>query len=142
MRRNLLLIVSFFVLSLGIFGSTTAVYAADCYIVSESVGIVCNSEAPEAQFVKPKPFADSFLPYVSYAKLSDFANVYAGPSAGSGVVRNVGDGFLFVTLQGVVENAEGTWYAINFNEYVHSDDIRIVDDSEFTGFESSRPKTL
>ncbi|MEM7332183.1 MAG: L,D-transpeptidase [Chloroflexota bacterium] len=135
MRRKLLVIFSFIFLAVGLFGQNTAVYAVDCYVMSESVGIVCNTEAPQAQFVKPKPFADSFLPYVSYARLNDYADVFAGPSAGSGIVENVGDGFLFVTLQGVVENSEGTWYAINYNEYVRAEDIRLVDDSEFTGFE-------
>lgn len=79
-------------------GSNLA-YAAKCYSLSAATGFVCESDPPEPTFVKPDPFADSFLPYVTYARLADNANVYAGPSYGSGVVRNVGDGFLFSTIQ-------------------------------------------
>lgn len=135
MRRIFLLSFVFLFLAVGLVVQTTAVYAVDCYIMSETAGIVCDSEAPAVKFVKPEPFADSFLPYVTYAKLADFADVYAGPSAASGIVRNVGDGFLYSTLQGVVQNGEGTWYAINHGEYVRAEDLRLVDDSEFTGFE-------
>ncbi|KAA3664510.1 MAG: murein L,D-transpeptidase [Chloroflexi bacterium] len=115
-------------------GSNLA-YAAKCYSLSAATGFVCESDPPEPTFVKPDPFADSFLPYVTYARLADNANVYAGPSYGSGVVRNVGDGFLFSTIQGVVEGENGLWYVINFDEFVHESDLRLVDDSEFTGFE-------
>ena len=106
-------------------------FAAKCYSLSPANGFVCESDPPEPTFVKPDPFADSFLPYVTYAKLADLANVYASPSYGSEIVRNVGDGFLFSTIQGVVEAEDGLWYAINHGEYVHENDLRLVDDSEF-----------
>ena len=113
--------------------------AADCYL-QEGV-YVCDTSLPQPTFVAPEPLANSFLPRVMYVKLADFANVYAGPSSGSGLVRNVGDGFLFSTVQAVVENEGQTWYMINFDEYVQASEARIVEDSEFTGFEiKNRPE--
>lgn len=112
--------------------------AAECYLVSDAVGVVCETETPPATFEKPDPFADSFLPYVSYVRQRDNTNVYAGPSAASGVVRNVGDGFLYATVQGAVQNEEGLWYAINYNEYMRAEDLILVDDSDFTGMEVKR----
>ena len=115
--------------------------AAKCYIQSDEIGHVCEAEPPQPVFTKPQPFADSFLPYQTYARLKDNINVYAGPSAGSGIVRNVGDGFLYATIQGAVE-AEGTlWYVLNYGEYVRAEDLTLVDASEFTGIEiKSQPE--
>jgi hypothetical protein len=62
-------------------------------------------------------------------------NVYAAPSITAPVVRNVGDGFLFATVQHQLEQNGETWYMINYDEYVRADDLRIVEDSEFAGFE-------
>ncbi|MCA9997402.1 MAG: hypothetical protein KDE56_16700, partial [Anaerolineales bacterium] len=113
--------------------------AADCYL-QEGV-YVCDTSLPQPTFVAPEPLANSFLPRVMYVKLADFANVYAGPSTGSPLVRNVGDGFLFSTVQAVVENEGQTWYMINFDEYVQASEARVVEDSEFTGFEiKNRPE--
>lgn len=113
--------------------------AADCSLLE---GIyVCDSVASQPTFSEPEPFANSFLPGVVYVKLADFANVYQGPSAASGLVRNVGDGFLYSTVQAVVQNEGQTWYMINYDEFVVADDVRVVDDSEFTGFEiKTRPE--
>ena len=69
------------------------VSAAKCFVQSDEIGHVCEAEPPQAVFSKPQPFADSFLPYQTYARLNDNVNVYAGPSGSSGIVRNVGMAF-------------------------------------------------
>ncbi len=111
--------------------------ATECYLHSAAVGYVCDSESVSEVFVEPQPFADSFLDSITYAKLADYANVYPEPTTAVSPIRNVGDGFLFVTVQAVIENETGTWYMINFNEFVREEELRLVDDSEFTGFEIS-----
>ncbi len=122
--------------AIGLFGAIGSVTAAKCYVHPDpSVGFVCESETPEAAFSKPEPFADSFIDQATFARLHDNVNVFAGPSYGSGVVRNVGDGFLYATIQGAVSGEGGTWYVINFNEYIFQDDLTLVENSEFTGFE-------
>ena len=113
--------------------------AADCGL-HEGV-YVCDTKSSQPSFVAPEPFANSFLSSVVYVKLADFANVHQGPSAASPLVRNVGDGFLYSTVQAVVQNEGQTWYMINYEEFVLADEVRVVDDSEFTGFEiKTRPE--
>ena len=67
--------------------------------------------------------------------MNDLINVHAGPSRAEPIVRNVGDGFLFSTLQAAERKMTlvSLWYMINPGEYVLADDLRVVEDSEFTG---------
>jgi hypothetical protein len=115
--------------------------AAKCFIQSEEIGHVCDAEPPQPVFSKPQPFANSFLPSQTYARLHDNINVYAGPSSGSGIVRNVGDGFLFATIQGAVEGEGTLWYVINYGEYVRASDLTVVGATEYTAKEhKSQPE--
>lgn len=111
----------------------TPAQAARCYYHSESMGHVCTDELSTPVFEEPLPLPDSFLPGRVYARLSDNINVYAQPSTAAPVVRNVGDGFLFATVRNRLESEGQVWYMINFDEYVRASDLRIVEDSEFTG---------
>jgi hypothetical protein len=95
-------------------------------------------ESSEPTFVEPEPVAGSFLPDRTYARLQDNTNVYPEPSTAVPPLRNVGDGFLFVTVQGAVEREGQLWYIINPGEYVKAEDLRIAGDSEFTGVEVNR----
>ncbi|MCA9962343.1 MAG: L,D-transpeptidase [Chloroflexota bacterium] len=108
-------------------------YAANCYVYTDSIGHVCTGEATQPTFVQPEPFADSFISHRTYARLNDLINVYAAPSLTAPIVRNVGDGFLFVTVQNAVESEGELWYVINYDEYVRASDLRVVDDSSFAG---------
>ncbi|VAW41151.1 hypothetical protein MNBD_CHLOROFLEXI01-3417 [hydrothermal vent metagenome] len=141
MRRLLRWSIPLLIIMFGFaFWSDTAA-AAKCFIQSDDIGIVCESEPPQPGFSKPQPFADSFLPYETYARLADNVNVYADPSGGSGIVRNAGDGFLFVTIQAAVESEGTLWYMINYGEYVRAEDLTIVEISEFAGMEvKSQPE--
>ncbi len=112
---------------------TQSATAVSCYYHSDDVDYVCNSEPEASNFVEPQPFPDSFLERATYARLKDLINVYPEPTTAVPPVRNVGDGFLFVTVQ-AVENHNGVnWYMINLNEWVKEEDLTVVDDSEFTG---------
>ena len=113
---------------------TTTVQAADCYVYTDSVGHVCTTEEDQPTFVEPEPFSDSVIERATYARLGDLIDVYSGPSSSAPVERNVGDGFLFSTIQNVVESEGQTWYTINPDEFVRAEDLRLVNDSEFTGF--------
>jgi hypothetical protein len=125
-----------------IFGLTPVAKAAECYFFSGSVGYVCESE-PESTgpdtFVTPQLPADTILGRIPYARQADNANIYTEPSRSAAPIRNVGDGFLFVTVHSWQKEADGaTWYQINRGEYMHEDDIRLVDASPFQGVEIRR----
>jgi hypothetical protein len=126
------LIASLFILG-GIWFTRTAA-AAKCYF-EEGVGYVCDAEPEQPVFVKADPFADSILPSQKYARLKDLINVYAEPSMSSPIVRNVGDGFLFATIQGARENEGRLWYNINWGEWVRAEDLTLVEMSDFSGVE-------
>lgn len=111
------------------------VSAANCYVYLDGVGTVCTGEASQPTFVEPEPKSDSVLRHRTYARLSDLVNVYTAPSLAAPIARNVGDGFLYSTVQGAVESEGQTWYMINPDEYVRSEDLHIVSDSSFTGYE-------
>lgn len=111
-------------------------WASDCYFFSEEVGFVCDAEPPQPLFVEPEPFADSFLDEIQYARLHDLINVYSSPSLASPIVRNVGDGFLYVTIRTPILGDDGlVWYMINFGEYVQGKDLTLVNHSQFTGYQ-------
>lgn len=108
--------------------------AASCFFHSEAIGYVCEAEPPPPLFSQPAPFAGSFLEDMTYARLHDLIDVYPEPTTAVPPVRNVGDGFLYATVQGAVRNDEGElWYAINHGEYVRADDLHLVEISEFAG---------
>jgi len=109
--------------------------AANCYYMAPDVGYVCDAQPVASVFVEPQEFPDSPLERAFYGRLKDFTNVYPEPSTAVAPVRNVGDGFLFSTIQAVEVHNDTTWYMINLGEWVQEKDIILVDDSEFTGFE-------
>jgi hypothetical protein len=84
-------------------------------------------------FDEPASFDDSLFGKVVYGRLVDNANIYPQPSRTMAPVRNVGDGFLYASLNyWEVVNGE-TWYQINSGEYVHEDDFTPIDASDFQG---------
>ena len=114
---------------------TDAAEAASCYLHSPDVGYVCDSKPEPSIFVEPQPFPDSPTERTVYARLMDFTNVYPQPTTTVAPVRNVGDGFLFVTIQAVEEHEGQNWFMINLGEWVQEQDLILVDVSDFTGFE-------
>lgn len=128
-------------LLIGLLLSSAPVGAAGCYFYSQDVSYVCDSDPVESIFVEPQKFPDSPLDRAIYARLMDFTNVYPQPTTATAPVRNVGDGFLFVTVQAVEVHNGQTWFMINLNEWVREEDLILVDDSNFTGFEiHAQPK--
>jgi hypothetical protein len=109
--------------------------AADCYYHSPAADYVCDSAPRPAMFVEPQPFVDSPIERATYARLADMTDVYPEPSTAAAPVRNVGDGFLFATIQAVEEHDGETWFMINLNEWVREENITLVDKSHFTGYE-------
>jgi L,D-transpeptidase catalytic domain len=143
-----------------VFGLATPAFADDCmptigantfeYIchrddVADSNDGTTGSESEDSiadRFIVPAPREDSLIDRRWYGRLADNANVYAEPSRSAAIVRNVGDGYLFATVNSWADNDAGeTWYNINYGEYVHQDDINLVDQSDFQGVEiSSQPE--
>jgi hypothetical protein len=109
--------------------------AVSCYFHSPAAGYVCNSAPEPSIYVEPQPFVDSPIERATYGRLADMANVYPEPSTAVPPVRNVGDGFLFATVQAVEEHNGEYWYMINLGEWVREEDITLVEKSTFTGYE-------
>lgn len=122
--------------------ATAPVQAANCYIVSDAVGYACSVEPVSAvlsPFVTPESPPDTLFGGRQYGRLADNANVYPEPTRAVTSLRNVGDGYLFATVNRWFDNDAGeTWYEINYGEFVHEDDIRLVDPSPFQGVEVMR----
>ncbi|MBK8985703.1 MAG: L,D-transpeptidase [Chloroflexi bacterium] len=112
------------------------VLAANCYTYTSSIGLVCEAEPSQPTFVEPQSPIGSFIPTQQYARLNDNIWVYSEASLSSPQVRNVGDGYLFVTFTWWVTGDDGNrWYVINPGEYVRAEDLRVHEDSEFSGVE-------
>ena len=109
--------------------------ASECshYLLPGSA--TCSAESlPDSQtFVTPETIDDTLLGRRVYARLVDNANVYPEPSRGVAPVRNVGDGFLYVTVNYWEKINGETWYQINNGEFVHEDDILQIPASDFRG---------
>jgi hypothetical protein len=84
-------------------------------------------------FVTPAARPDSVLGRYVIGRQADNANVYAGPSRSAAVVRNVGDGFLYATINRWQEVNGERWYQINPGEYMHEDDLKLVQVADFQG---------
>lgn len=138
MRRNLRLLFA-----VGIFAlfpaAVSPVLAANCYFWEGIGEYICDSEAKPAAaspFVTPVTPEDTLFGRRWYGRLADNTNVYSEPARASTVVRNVGDGYLFATVKRWFDNDAGEkWYEINHNEYVHADDLTLVEPAAFQGVE-------
>lgn len=137
-----------FVLGSAVLGLSAIVSGAEafdsyCFPLENGEQYVCSFVATQPQFVKPEPVRDEFVMTQEYGRLADFANVHNGPSRSSEIVRNVGDGFLFVTTNGRMKDPDTGewWYMINLGEFVHPDDIKITQQSTFRGVEVTRQPT-
>lgn len=111
--------------------------AATCFWLDDIVGYVCSPEPAPArplQFMTPELPDNSLFGRRWYGRLADNANVYPEPTRAAGPIRNVGDGYLFATVNRWFKNHVGeTWYEINAGEFVHEDDIRLGEPSDFQG---------
>lgn len=107
--------------------------AVDCVSPLNPYTFDCDLDFFSHIYDTPVTVADSPFFETHYARLADNANVYPQPSRSVAPIRNVGDGFLFVTLYGWERINGETWYQINEGEYMHEDDIRPVTASDFHG---------
>ena len=116
---------------------TFPVWAATCLSPDHVGGIVCNDEtglSEPLQFMLLDLPDDTLFGRRWYGRLADNANVYPEPTRAVAPVRNVGDGYLFATVNRWFKNEAGeTWYEINGGEYVHENDISLVQPSDFQG---------
>jgi hypothetical protein len=98
---------------------------------------VCDGrvDSTPQQFEAPAPREDSFLNYVHYVYVEDNINVYNSPSMAAPVVYNVGTGYLYATIHGQVQNEGISWYKLNQDEYIRTEDAVPVEVSEFHGVE-------
>jgi len=134
-----ILFVSAFVLVASLLLAVRTTNAGECFHFSDDVGFVCDGriEVAAPQFVEPELPEVSLLNKVLYAYMEDNINIYPEPNLASPPLRNVGEGFLYITIQGKVEANGQLWYAINPGEFALADDIRVVTASDFRGMEIS-----
>ncbi|MFK7804242.1 MAG: L,D-transpeptidase [Anaerolineae bacterium] len=137
--RNIVILGAVFT-GFSLFSSAAEAFETYCFPLENGEEYVCSFIATEPQFVKPDPVQDEFVLTTKYGRLADFTNVHRHPSASSEIVRNVGDGFLYVTTQGLFQDPDtgDWWYMINLGEYVHRDSLKIAEQSTFRGVEVTR----
>lgn len=98
---------------------------------------VSNTEG--ALFLEPDSAEDTLYGNRWYGRLADYTDIYPEPTRSVAPSRNSDDGFVYVTImQRLTNDAGETWYQINFNEFVHADDIETSPVSEFRGVELAR----
>lgn len=136
-RINLLIAAAFTVAALLLARHSVFAATASCYVLSAEVGYVCDTDPPPAKFMAPAPVPDSILTKLRYGRIADLANVHAEPSMSSPIVRNVGDGYLFSSIEDIANNNEEgrLWYKINYGEWVRQEDFTMATPSQFTGLE-------
>ncbi|MEM9777008.1 MAG: L,D-transpeptidase [Chloroflexota bacterium] len=124
------------VFGMSLFSSAAEALAPYCFPMEDGEQYICSFVTHQPQFTRPEPVRDDFVITQTYGRLADYANVHAAPGRDSEIVRNVGDGFLFVTTRGMFQDSNGEWWhMINLGEYVHRDDIKMTDQSTFRGVE-------
>lgn len=137
MNRTVAIIGSVFALSIALLLMAQPANAGDCFYYSDDVGFVCDGrmESTPEQFEKPDLPEESLLDKVLYAYMEDNINIYPEPNLAVPPLYNVGEGFLYVTIQGQVDVGGQRWYAINPGQYALAEDIRLVTVSDFHGVE-------
>ncbi|MDA0244807.1 MAG: L,D-transpeptidase [Chloroflexi bacterium] len=110
----------------------TAAANVGCYLYSAEVGMVCSAaEQPLPIFAAPVQPLNSPLRVLTHARQADNANVYSEPNGS--IVRNVGDGYLFASLQGQTQVDGVTWYQINPGEWMKASDLTMATATTFQG---------
>ena len=134
MRIVILLFLALSILVV-VFAAVQPVRAGQCFHFSDEIGFVCDGrmDAAPAQFDKADLPEKSLLDTVTYAYMEDNINIYPEPSLASQPVYNVGEGFLYVTIQSSLNSEGQHWYQINPGEYALAEGIRLVEASDFRG---------
>ena len=130
-------VVLFCLIFLGSLAFSQSVESASCFYYSDEIGYVCDGrmEPEPDQFEDPDPREDSLLDWVRYAYMEDNINVYPEPNLAAPPLYNVGDGFLYITIQRKLEANGHSWYQINPNQFALADGIRLVETPNFHGAE-------
>jgi hypothetical protein len=141
MRRPIYLLLIALLFAVLYLSGTSPADAAGCapfYAQGSNLCRLILAAEPET-FVTPERPANSLYGQRTYAWLEDNANVYPAPDRSVAPKRNVGVGYLYVTVnRSLVNEAGETWYEINSGEYVFEDDVHVVKASSFQGVATQR----
>jgi hypothetical protein len=109
--------------------------AGRCYVARPSGDVVCDArlESGPAQFERPQPRRYSLLDRTTYAYMEDNINIYPEPNLASTPIRNVGQGYLWVTLHGELEANGHRWVEVNRGEYALAEHFRKAEVPGFRG---------
>lgn len=137
MIRAVIAILGFLLLLVALSLAAQPVSAGNCFYFSEDVGFVCDGrmDSEPEQFQQPDLPGESLLDRVLYAYMEDNINIYPEPNLAAPPIYNVGEGFLYVTIQSKVNVGGQRWYLINPGQYAIAEDIRLVTASDFRGVE-------
>lgn len=141
------LFLSFVGLIITLMATTSHALAAGCNLPLEIIDL-CSDQVKiheplreskgSSLFLTPEQPDSTLFNRRWYGRLADNSNVYPNPSRDSIPLRNVGDGYLFASIQRQLQNDAGeTWYEINPGEYVIGDDLQVAQVSGFQGVETT-----
>ncbi len=135
MKRFILAATAVF-LTIIFLSTTQAAKAAICHYVSDDIGYVCEADTDAPTFVTPIIPEDSLYNDIDYARLNDLINVYPEPTTAVAPLYNVGDGYLWSTVDGPITGDDGNlWYVMNQGEYIRAEDAKVYPISQFLGVE-------
>lgn len=149
MMKRIVSVLVILLLMMTFLATTSVALAGVCVTPLEFGDTFCKDRAVTSRswsrttdptwYTVPAVPKDSLFGRRQYGRLADNANVYASATRSSTVIRNVGDGYLFASVRWQFANDAGeTWYEINYGEYVHGDDLRLVTASDFQGVQIDR----
>lgn len=119
--------------------SVQSIEAAGCLQPGRGMDLCDLTPLPEDEvppYVEPDSAEDTLFGKRWYGRIADFAEVYPEPTRASTPVRNAGDGYVFASIiTQLTDDAGDVWYRINYDEYVHEDDLTVSKVSEFRGVE-------
>lgn len=123
--------------------SVRVVVANECYRYAVDPALCDEATILQTPpFVAAEPPDDTLFGRRWYARLDDFTNVYAQPNYNAGIIRNIGDGYIFATVQRRVTNDAGEeWLEINHGEFVAAENATTAQPSPFQGVELIRQPT-
>lgn len=141
MRRLMTVVCSILLLLAGM--AVQPAYAASCNKFDMGMEL-CEASQPVvddevALYLEPDSAEDTLFGKRWYGRLADYTQVYPEPTRASTPIRDSGDGYVFASILTRLTNDAGeTWYQINYNEFVHEDDLTISEVAEFRGIALTR----
>lgn len=107
--------------------------AAQCYLATPGMGVVCDARPTQDTFSLPEARPDTILDTFTFSWIEDHAPLYAEPDPGASLIGDAGTGFLYNTIQGAATDGQGSrWFKV-MGGWTPSANVHIVAGTDFTG---------